>query len=335
MSFLNLGFKILVSNIKTLSFPYKLIFAATYKCNSKCKICKIWKKEIKNELTLDEIQIFFSKNRFHWVNLTGGEVFLREDLVEIVEAMKGIYMLNTTTNGILTDKIVRDSIRIKKIVPKYILTVSIDGAKELHDKLRGVKCWQKAIDTYKKTKEAGIESYIGITISPHNIKYFDDTLNEIKRAIPDFTNKDLHVNFYHESEIYFENKNELKLDEKYKENIVKTIDKLKEIKTGFGPINSLERKYIKLFEKYIQSNVSPIPCKALSTSCFLDPQGNVYPCTFMKNNLGNIRKLEYDLKKIYQGKKFDETMRKIKNNNCPGCWTPCEAYQSILGNLIR
>jgi MoaA/NifB/PqqE/SkfB family radical SAM enzyme len=330
-----LGLKILTSNIKTLNFPYKLIFAVTYKCNSKCKTCKIWKKEVKNELTLDELQNFFSKNKFPWINLTGGEVFLREDLVEIVEAIRGTYLLNITTNGILTDKIIKDSIKIRDIIPKYILTFSIDGTKKLHNTLRGVKCWEKAIDTYKKAKDVGIQSYIGVTISPHNIKYFDDTLNEIKKTIPDFTTKNLHVNFYHESELYYENKDELNLDEKYIKNVVEIIDKLKKSKTGFGLISNLEKKYIKLYEKYINSRITPLPCKAPSASCFLDPQGNVYPCTFMKNNLGNIRKSGYNLKRIYNSKKIDEIMKEIKNNNCPGCWTPCEAYQSILGNLIK
>ncbi len=328
-----MGSKALLSNVKTLGFPYKLTFAVTYKCNSRCKICNIWKTKPKDELTAEEIKKFFSKNSFPWVNLTGGEVFLMDNLVEIVKSMN-VYLLNITTNGTVAEKIIKDSEKIKKIVPKFILAVSIDGPRKLHDELRGIKCWDKAVSTYKKLKERGIESYVGYTLSPYNIGKIEETYREIRKVIPDFEMKDFHLNFYHESDIYFNNKGKAKRDYDYENYLKKKTREFAKIKKGLGPVSILERRYMKLIEKYLESGISPLPCRALSSSCYIDPQGNVYPCTFFNKKLGNIRETNYELKKIWDSEKAKETRKLIKENKCPGCWTPCEAYQTILGNLI-
>jgi len=331
---LRIGSKAFASNFKTLREPYKLIFAVTYRCNSKCKTCNIWQQKTENEMNLDEIKRFFNKNSFLWVNLTGGEVFIRDDIVEIVKSMRGIYLLNITTNGILTKRIIEDSEDIKNIVPKYVLTVSIDGPKKIHNEIRGVDCWDKALKTYRELKEIGIKSYIGYTFSPYNIDHFEETFDEIVRIIPDFTMKDLHINFYHESDIYFVNKGQIVLNNEYVEKLKERISYFAQYKKGLGMIPFLERRYLEHIEKYLDTGVSPLPCKALSSSCFLDPQGNVYPCTFLNTKLGNIKESDYGLKKIYNSKNVDRLREQIKNHKCPGCWTPCEAYQSILGNLI-
>jgi len=67
---------IIFSNFKRLDCPYKLTFALTYRCNSRCQICQIWKKKKHKELSLLEIEKFFTINDFfNWIDLTGGEVF--------------------------------------------------------------------------------------------------------------------------------------------------------------------------------------------------------------------------------------------------------------------
>ena len=88
MKSLMLAKNILESNVRRSRFPYKLTFVATYRCQSRCIYCKIWEKEPEGELTLDEIQRFFRKsNKFSWVDLTGGEVTLRNDYTEVARAI--------------------------------------------------------------------------------------------------------------------------------------------------------------------------------------------------------------------------------------------------------
>ena len=72
------------SNFVRLGKPYRLIFCLTYWCNYRCETCNIWKLRPKDELSFDEVRQFFEKNsQFSWIDLSGGEVWLRNDFVEI------------------------------------------------------------------------------------------------------------------------------------------------------------------------------------------------------------------------------------------------------------
>jgi len=50
--------------------------------------------------------------------------------------------------------------------------------------------------------------------------------------------------------------------------------------------------------------------------------------------LGSLRQFDFDLEKIWNFEKTKKIQKEIWKNQCPQCWTPCEAYQSILGNLL-
>jgi MoaA/NifB/PqqE/SkfB family radical SAM enzyme len=121
------------ANTGRLAFPMKLTFAITYWCNYKCTTCNIWKMKPKDELTIDEIRSFFQKsNRFSWVDLTGGEISLRKDFVDIAEAVltscKSLLMLHYPTNGYLTDQVVAYTTEIAKMRPETLInTLSTDG----------------------------------------------------------------------------------------------------------------------------------------------------------------------------------------------------------------
>ena len=137
--------QILTSNFRRVSFPYKLNFCLTYKCNSKCLSCDIWKIKSTNELTTNEISDFFKySNKFLWIDVTGGEVFLRKDIVEIadiiLQSCKDLYHLHIPTNSIVTQLTVDKIKQILNLSPKpnkFTITLSIDGPPELHDRVRG------------------------------------------------------------------------------------------------------------------------------------------------------------------------------------------------------
>ncbi|MCD6580019.1 radical SAM protein, partial [bacterium] len=72
---------------------YHVNFAVTYKCNSRCKHCNIWKKYnentkiIEKELKLAEIKKIFKESQYlkyiQSIGLTGGEPFLRKDFTDL------------------------------------------------------------------------------------------------------------------------------------------------------------------------------------------------------------------------------------------------------------
>ena len=125
--------------------PLNLTVSLTYKCNSRCKTCNIYRKDVP-EFSKEEFEkTFHSLGRSpYWLTLSGGEPFLRKDIVEIC---KSAYrncrprIINIPTNGILCDVIPE---RVKQIAmnspdTQIIINLSLDEIGEKHDEIRNVK----------------------------------------------------------------------------------------------------------------------------------------------------------------------------------------------------
>lgn len=338
----NLLSKILLSNLRLDNKPYKLTYVVTYKCNSRCKICNIWKKPNHPELTTGEIKQFFSNNRyFNWIDLTGGEVFLRTDLVDIIRVINNtqpLYALHIPTNGIMTKKIVNDVKQILDLkLNHFILSVSLDGPPKKHNQLRGIpNNWTYAINTFRqlrKYKSRNFDCYISMTLSSYNQELIEKTYQSILNKIPDFSRNEMHFNLAHHSAHYYAN-NQITIGSA--KEIIVNLEKFNSKKQiSLNKISIMDKIYQKLLNKYLKSNQSPIPCMAVRSSIFLDPYGDVYPCSMWGYKLGNIKKYDYSIAKILKQDITKKVIKNISEYNCPNCWTPCEAYQSILGNLIR
>ena len=336
---------IFLSNFN-LSKPYKLTFTVTYWCNYRCVHCNIWQKRPQNELTLDEIKKFSKKYPyFKWFNLTGGEPFLRRDFVDVVKALKenslNPILFNTTTNGFdpnyIYDK-VKEILSLK--IPRTVVVVSLDGYKELHEKIRRIpNSFDRAIELFSLLKNLSKEyknftTYFGYTLSQFNVGNFLKTFFEVKKLIKNITLDDFHINIYHISAHYYSNASEgIKEEEMIKEELSKLI-KLKTI-AKTKPINFIDNIYFKKAYEYLKTNKTPFSCKALTSSVFIDSLGYVYPCTIWNFPLGNLRENNYDLEKILSSEKSKIARLRAIKLKCPNCWTPCEAYQTIMGNALR
>jgi len=331
-----LASNILLSNVKRLNMPYKLTFPVTDLCNSRCTTCNIWKKKPKNELTLEEIQNFFRQNnQFVWIDISGGEPFLRPDIVEVSKAIikncKNLYMFHLPTNGLLPDLTVKRIAQIARLKPKkFIISVSLDGPPKLYKKIRGVDGFDKALETYQRIKRIpGVETFLGMTLSTQNYDKIDETFAAVKKRIPNFQYKDLHINIYHTSEHYYGNSG----DNFPKAEVLRELKRFAKRKGSpyLNPIMFLEHKYLQNVKKYFATNKTPMPCQALNASVFLDAQGDVYPCSMYNKKIGNIR--EKPLKQIW--KESNRIRNDIHKGKCTQCWTPCEAYQTMFGNLTK
>jgi MoaA/NifB/PqqE/SkfB family radical SAM enzyme len=323
-----------------LKHPYKLTFAITNKCNLRCKTCQIWKKKLADELSTEEIDKFFNANNFfNWIDLTGGEIFLRKDLLDITKSIKksvrNLVMLHYPTNGFLTDRIVEITEEITSLdFNNLVITVSLDGKKDIHNQIKGNEnSFDRCIETYKELKKnRHIKVYIGCTLSPFNINHFENFFTELKDYIPGLKYSDIHLNIYHYSENLYSNE-PIYIDKKKIIHLIDSFIKKKGFKL-FNPISLLEYTYMKNIKNYLLGNRTPFNCKSGKISCFIDPIGNVYPCTGYNVIIGNLREKNYDLSKILRGEISLLLNKKIENGKCPHCWTPCEAYQNILSNLF-
>ena len=170
--------------------PKSLELQLTYCCNLRCKMCGQWgpkgifKKNIVS-LKKQEISTKTWKNIIDqtakWksrINIWGGEPLLRKDIFEIIKYIKSKRLkCSVVTNGILIEKYYKEIIESK--LDKIFL--SIDGTKEIHDKIRGIKGTfekiSRGIDKLqnlkkkKNLKRPSIE--VLFTISKYNYKIID------------------------------------------------------------------------------------------------------------------------------------------------------------------
>lgn len=343
--FLGLGFTALKSNLTTLDKPYKLNFAVTYRCQSRCLTCNIWQMRPKGELELWEIQEFAKKNRyFKWIELTGGEVFLRNDIVDIARAFaensKGLYILTIPTNSLCNHDMVLKKLKeiLELGIPRVAITVSLDGSREMHDMVRGiVGNYDKAIAFFKNLMELKKEYknlyfVFGYTLSKFNEGRFRETFESVKNDIPEITYNDFHINLGQLSDNYYSNSNvEIKAEKNIVEDEVKWL--LKNRRYEFGSIAAIERVFLKNLVRYVETGKTPMRSRSLEASVFIDSYGTVYPSIMWDRKIGNIRNSSYDLAQILKSKEAEEAMKELKSGNTPEFWTSCEAYQSIVGNL--
>lgn len=60
-----------------------LVIAITYQCNSRCRMCNIWRKNLLGDLTAEDYNKI--PPGLSNINITGGEPFLHSELEKIIE----------------------------------------------------------------------------------------------------------------------------------------------------------------------------------------------------------------------------------------------------------
>jgi radical SAM protein with 4Fe4S-binding SPASM domain len=107
---------------------YRVYATLTTKCNLKCKYCYLDENKSKELTTSEWKQIFekISKYGVQWVQLTGGEPLLREDLLEILKTCnKKFNKVILATNAILINRTISRKLSKFKNIFLYISLNSI------------------------------------------------------------------------------------------------------------------------------------------------------------------------------------------------------------------
>src|SRR5262245_7570578 len=209
----HLGAALLKTTAVRPAAPLKLNFCLTYWCQYRCKTCNIWQRQPSDELTTGEVLAFVRENStITWADLTGGEIFLRPDVDEVLDAVvtgwRRLALLHFPTNGFLTDRIAASVERIARRGPaRTIVTVSLDGNEQLNDEVRGIKGgFKRQIETFKALRRIpGVVTVFGVTLSTYNLGRFAETFAACARECPGLTIDDVHLNVAQVSGHYYDN----------------------------------------------------------------------------------------------------------------------------------
>ncbi len=342
---LRLAQNILLSTLGRPKRPYKLTFAITNRCNARCLACTIWQKPETPSLSLAEIECFIKKNNyFSWIDLTGGEPFLRPDIIPLITLILRhspyLYHLHLPTNAVSAGLTIQRIEEILALRPHQLtITLSLDGPLEQHDTLRGTPGnWQSVMKVYHHFHlhpHPRLQLFFGFTLSELNLGHFNATMAAVHKEFPHCTPRQWHMNIAHQSSHYYANDqielrsvaNQLRFQQE--------ITAFRRIKQRFlDPVAFLETTYLQQALSFIRTNRTPLPCKAMVSSLFLAADGGCFPCSIWDHPLGNLREFDYNLTALYAGEAAIDAKQKIIDQQCAHCWTPCDAYPTILGNLF-
>ena len=331
--------------------PRFLTYTVTFTCNAKCIMCDSWKKPSPGDLTLPEIErVFDQLPTMDAVRLTGGEPFVRRDMVEIAQMARDKLKplaIHVTTNGFLTDRIVDFCERRPRDIPLQLL-VSVDGVEEKHNYVRGRDiAWKGVMKTLEtlapRAKELKLRLAVNQTIvDAEGVQHYP----KLRETLEPLGVKNQMVMAYDASATYsVEDEVMVAPDEigsfstfgEFTENDLRQL--LDEVEKDLKNLPLAERMAKRYYLRGIRNRLlgehgapNP-PCVALTSHMRMFPNGDVPVCQFNTKKVGNLRHQTFE--EVWFGSKIEKERDWVRG--CPGCWAECEVLPSAIytGDLLR
>jgi SynChlorMet cassette radical SAM/SPASM protein ScmE len=159
----------------TISAPTSVEIAITGRCNLRCQYC-FYADEMTalNDLPTEQWLAFFEelgRLAVQRVTFTGGEVFTRPDLWELVDSVIANKMrYNILTNGtLITDQVLAQFRVGKRRLRIDSIQVSIDGSCAVVHNQSRPHSFDRALRGLRMLKEAGLPITVRTTINRHNL----------------------------------------------------------------------------------------------------------------------------------------------------------------------
>lgn len=172
--------------------PVGVVYEATMRCNLHCEFCYVgdllnvegaWR----DELTVEALRRAFPDGAGLQVSLTGGEIFMRKDILSVLDLFreKGYSCGYLTTNGTIIDE--KRAEALAGLATRGFLkhvSVSIDGPPDLHDRARGSKgTFERTAAGLRRLQEAArrtgapLRVSINTTVAQESIDALDEMIN--------------------------------------------------------------------------------------------------------------------------------------------------------------
>lgn len=297
--------------------PLRYFLELTYRCNLQCPYCYVGSDRNKSELSTQDWKNVIEQIPFYGIiTLVGGEPFIRQDFIEILETAckKVLRKVHVVSNGVLLND---DIIKAFKKYKPIMLSVSLDGYGENHDKNRGKDgIFDKIVSNLENLKKTSPKQMVDIKtiVLENNL----DDLPKLYKLCSDMNFNFLSISFLRnnhwkqnsvlqESFIpeftdnypiipYFDMEH---FKEIYKE--LEILSKSSNVKIRFAPKFEYTKNPIETIEKFFQIPANkPVneiyqPCYYPYSDMMINPEGFVYPCLSLK--VGNVK--EKSIKDLY------------------------------------
>ncbi len=325
---------------RPMMLPFSVVVSVSYRCNSKCKTCDVWRKP-NDDMTLTEWDKTFAKLGPGplYFTFTGGEPFLRKDTVDMaLSAYRHCRpsVITIPTNGILTRQIISQVDRLCAGAPKANIGInlSLDEVGERHDEIRMVPGnWQKAMKTWTELK-ALQKQHKNLVLTTHTVisNFNIDRFFEIYAGLG-FLEPDSYITEIAEERVELDTVGwEITpLAEKYGPVADFLSHKARQRPVrGLAKITQAFRaEYYQLAKRVLYEHRQVIPCYAGWASCQIAPNGDVWSCCIRAEGVGNLRQTDYDLRPIWRSESMARLRRSIYRGECA-----CPMANASYANMV-
>jgi MoaA/NifB/PqqE/SkfB family radical SAM enzyme len=172
--------------------PHGAVYEATMRCNLHCEFCYVLdflniEGEWRQEMTVDRLKQAFPDQSGFQVSLTGGEIFMRKDIMSVLDLFreKGYSCGYLTTNGtIISDERAEALAELAAAGFLKHISVSVDGPGDLHDRARGLKgtftrttAGLRRLQEAARRKHAPLRVSINTTVAHESLEALDQMVD--------------------------------------------------------------------------------------------------------------------------------------------------------------
>ncbi|HEY2345786.1 MAG TPA: radical SAM protein [Xanthomonadaceae bacterium] len=312
-----------------LGIPLSVQLDLTYRCNERCVHCYL-DHEDHGELTTAEVMDLLeqmAKAGVFFLNLSGGEIFMRRDLFDIVErARKLMFSVKLKTNAVMIRK--AKAARIAELGVESVQISLYSHKAQVHDaitKLPG--SFKRTIEGARLLKEHGVRVSFANVLMTHNAGDYRD-VQALAAAMGVDYNVDATITPMMDGDrsILALNVDAGALADLFHDPSVLGGSSDAFCAPPDGPMP-------------VADAYETLPCSAGHTACYVSPYGEVFPCVQFPYRVGSIR--EQKFADIWRDSPQLAEVRSITVGDLQGCsscahggtCTRCPGLAYLEGNM--
>jgi radical SAM protein with 4Fe4S-binding SPASM domain len=307
-----------VSKIADCGYPTTATIEVTNRCNARCSYCFLEDRISSVELSTEQIHTVIDKlseSTITMLTITGGEPFLRRDIIEILEhcCNANFFVITVYSNGtVLQDKHLATIIKYKDVIKPFRMT-AFSHDEKIHDAYMGIPgALKKIITTGKMLMQEGVQVGFALPLMDFNYRDFDTSMEYFSDL-----GFSIGVNF---AKLITDNNDSPDMRYMLSE----------EFYTKVFAQYSDERIRI-IYDTRLTDNQSNKLCQGLRSEVMIDVHGNMHPCVATRLfTIGSI----FEARPVHEICRQSEQLQKLcsitkDDLECKSC-----AYSTICGPCL-
>ena len=298
-----------------LGIPLSVHIDITYRCNEDCLHCYL-DHEDHGEMKTQEIKNVLeqlAQTGTLFLTFSGGEIFLRADLFELLEFARSLHFdISLKTNALLIDA--ERARKLRELSVRKIQISIYSAQPEVHDAITKVRgSLERTLAAIRFLQAEGLQVKIACPLMKQNLTaYRNVQALAAELGVPYVLDMTITPKMDGDMSL-------LQLRSSTKE-LLPILQDASLNPRACSP-NSLEAEMISTgsaTSSGIESQAyDDIPCSAGHNSCYISPYGDVFPCVQMPVATGNLRKQTF--KDIWFRSEEMNRVRAVRESQLPVC----------------